>query len=297
LTLVTYAASIYGTATVTGVTSPATFTLGGKQAPLTVTANPATAGFGQPLPLFTCTLSGFVLGDTPTSATTGACAVTTTAKQGSPVDTYKLVPSKGTLAAPNYTFGPFVDGTLTIVDAASSPTPVISPTGGIYTSFQIVAITDTATGSTIYYTTDGTTPSSASTRYKGPFLVDSSETVKATAVLPDHSNSSTAYAAYNIVGSPFALAGAASGITNTDATLNAEISTSGLAGSYYFQYGTSSNELTSNSPKTALDASTGLLAVSKRLTTLTAKTTYYYQVVVTTAGGSASSAVVSFTTN
>jgi hypothetical protein len=93
------------------------------------------------------------------------------------------------------------------------------------------------------------------------------------------------------------LAAPSTAIGTADATLNAYVNTLGLAGSYYFQYGTSSTSLTSATAKTALSASTTRAAVSTSLTTLAAATKYYYQVVVTTAGGTTTGNIQSFTTN
>ncbi|MBK9578212.1 MAG: chitobiase/beta-hexosaminidase C-terminal domain-containing protein [Fibrobacterota bacterium] len=60
--------------------------------------------------------------------------------------------------------------------------PVISPAGGTFTSAKAVTIS-AETGASIYYTTDGSTPSTSSTRYSGSINVASSKTIKAIAVL------------------------------------------------------------------------------------------------------------------
>ncbi|WP_051280376.1 chitobiase/beta-hexosaminidase C-terminal domain-containing protein [Novosphingobium acidiphilum] len=46
----------------------------------------------------------------------------------------------------------------------------------------VVSLSSTTTGATIHYTTDGTTPTSASPQYQAPFLVTSSQTVQAVAM-------------------------------------------------------------------------------------------------------------------
>jgi chitobiase/beta-hexosaminidase-like protein/ASPM-SPD-2-Hydin domain-containing protein len=63
------------------------------------------------------------------------------------------------------------------------PAPVITPPSGTYTTAQSVTLTDAAAGAILYYTVDGSTPSSASRTYTGPITVSSSVTLKAVAVL------------------------------------------------------------------------------------------------------------------
>ena len=70
------------------------------------------------------------------------------------------------------------DGSAASVVAA----PTFSPAGGTYTSAQNVTISTTTSGATIYYTTDGSTPSSHSTVYSTPILVSGNMTIKAIAV-------------------------------------------------------------------------------------------------------------------
>jgi hypothetical protein len=90
-------------------------TLSVTKAPLTVTANSVTKTQGDANPTVGATLTGFALGQTlGTSGVTGAPACTTTATTGSPVGTYPITCTVGTLASGNYSFGPFVGGTLTV---------------------------------------------------------------------------------------------------------------------------------------------------------------------------------------
>src|SRR6202034_2558535 len=77
---------------------------------------------------------------------------------------------------------------------ASSPT--ISPMPGTYTQPQTVSLSDSTAGATIYYTTNGTLPTTSSTAYKGPFQVSSTQTVRAMAVGSGYQQSATTAAAY-----------------------------------------------------------------------------------------------------
>jgi len=77
-------------------------------------------------------------------------------------------------------------------------TPTISPSAGTYVAAQSVTITDSTTGATIYYTTDGTTPTTASTKYSGAITISASETINAIAVAGGYANSAEASASYTI---------------------------------------------------------------------------------------------------
>src|SRR5207249_11042189 len=60
-------------------------------------------------------------------------------------------------------------------------TPAFSPAAGTYISSVTVTISDGTAGATIYYTTDGSTPTTASPVYGGPITVTQTTTVKAMA--------------------------------------------------------------------------------------------------------------------
>jgi hypothetical protein len=77
-------------------------------------------------------------------------------------------------------------------------TPTFSPAAGAYTSGQLVTLSDAISVATIYYTTDGTTPTTSSSRYTSPITVSSTETLEAIAVATGDSNSAVASAAYTI---------------------------------------------------------------------------------------------------
>ena len=61
-------------------------------------------------------------------------------------------------------------------------TPSISPSGGTFYEPQTVTVTTATAGATLYYTLDGSTPTSASLPYLGPLTVNNSVAVKALAV-------------------------------------------------------------------------------------------------------------------
>ena len=87
------------------------------------------------------------------------------------------------------------DGSAASVVAA----PTFSPAGGTYTSAQNVTISTTTSGAIIYYTTDGSIPTSHSSTYTTPISVSSNMTIKAIAV--KGGVSSTVVTATYIIGS------------------------------------------------------------------------------------------------
>jgi Chitobiase/beta-hexosaminidase C-terminal domain/IPT/TIG domain/Domain of unknown function (DUF4091)/Family of unknown function (DUF6067) len=77
-------------------------------------------------------------------------------------------------------------------------TPTFSPAAGSYDRSQMVAISSATSGTTIYYTTNGKTPTTSSTLYSGPIKVSASKTVKALAVKTGDTDSAIGSAAYVI---------------------------------------------------------------------------------------------------
>src|SRR5207247_2545952 len=78
-------------------------------------------------------------------------------------------------------------------------TPVFSPAGGTYVSSVTVSITDSTAGASIYYTTDGSAPTTSSTRYAGPIQITQTTTVRAMATANGMADSGEASATYTIL--------------------------------------------------------------------------------------------------
>ena len=76
------------------------------------------------------------------------------------------------------------------------PTPVISPNGGIFTNSQTVTLSNSYPGSSMYYTLDGTTPTTSSLLYTNPFVLTHSVLVSAITTLVGASNSGVATASF-----------------------------------------------------------------------------------------------------
>lgn len=77
------------------------------------------------------------------------------------------------------------DGTVSFLFRGLSrvQTPVFTPAAGRYTEAQTVTISCETEGATIYYTVDGTDPTTSSTKYTSPITVSQTTTVKAVAAV------------------------------------------------------------------------------------------------------------------
>jgi hypothetical protein len=80
----------------------------------------------------------------------------------------------------------------------NAATPTFSPVAGTYYGTQNVTISCATPANTIYYTTDGTTPTASSTAYATPISVSSSETVNAICTASGYSTSAVASSNYVI---------------------------------------------------------------------------------------------------
>ncbi|MFD2334124.1 DUF4038 domain-containing protein [Cohnella sp. GCM10020058] len=124
--------------------------------------------------------------------------------------------------------------------------PTMSIGGGTYDSMQGVAITSTTTGATIYYTTDGTTPTTASPVYTGPLLVTSPypETIvlKAIAVKSGMAISPQSIAYYKLLTQNLALNRTYSSSSQYDASQTAAKAFDGSASNWQATSGHYANE-------------------------------------------------------
>jgi Chitobiase/beta-hexosaminidase C-terminal domain len=85
-----------------------------------------------------------------------------------------------------------------VVPPPTAATPRFSVAAGTYTTKQVVMLSDATAGAKIYYTTDGSGPSTSSLCYSGPISVASTVTIEAVAVAAGYTNSGLARADYVI---------------------------------------------------------------------------------------------------
>ena len=136
----------------------------------------------------------------------------------------------------------------------TAATPMFSIVAGNYTSAQTVTLSDSTSGANIYYTTDGTTPTTSSTKYSGPITVSSTETLEAMAAASGYNNSSVASATYTINTTPATPTFSVAAGTYTSAqTLSISDATPGTS-IYYTTNGTT--------PTTSSTKYTGAITVS-----------------------------------
>ncbi len=168
--------------------------LGGAQQAAAPVLSPGTESFtGSISVTITDSTSGAAIyyttnGTTPTTSSTkytGAITVSST-------ETINAIAS-----ASNYLTSPVTSATYTDITQASAP--AISPAGGTYTTAQTVTLTDSTSGATIYYTTNGTTPTTSSTKYTGAITVSATETIEAIAAASGLNNSPVSTATFTIV--------------------------------------------------------------------------------------------------
>jgi hypothetical protein len=82
--------------------------------------------------------------------------------------------------------------------------PKISVKPGTYTTPITVKLTNRSRGAIMYYTTDGWTPTAASTRYVGPITIDSTTKLQVIAIAPYSVRSMVVSALYTFPNSPSA---------------------------------------------------------------------------------------------
>ena len=178
------------TAPATGIGAPST-----AAGAATILNSTAAASCGGTTPTYTSTTTEF-------TATAGACSTANVSSAAVYPTTITFTPSAaGTRTATLTATSDASTGTATVTGigiGSATATPTFAPAGGTYTSIQKVTLADTTAGSAIFYTLDGTTPTTASTAYSGPITVGMSETIKAIATVGGAAPSAVASATYTI---------------------------------------------------------------------------------------------------
>ena len=158
-------------------------------------------------------------------------------------------------------------------------TPTFSPAAGAYTAIQTVTISDATAGATIYYTTNGTTPTTSSTQYTSKITVGSTETIEAVAVASGYTNSAVATASYTINLPPAAAPtfSPGTGTYDADQTVTISDTTTGAA-IYYTTNGstptTSSTQYSGSIPVSSTETIEAIATASGYTTSAVSTATY-----------------------
>jgi hypothetical protein len=200
------AVTVFATATVQAIATAPGYTTSAVGGPVVYTlASPAatptfTPAGGPYTTSQTCAISCSTASSTIYYTTNG-----TTPTQSSPVYSGSFAVTTGITTvqavaiATGYSLSNVGQVTYTIGQTVS--TPAFAPPAGTYASGQSVTISSQS-GATIYYTTDGTTPTTGSTRYNNAIQISATTTLKAIAVLSGYLNSAVQTGIYTITVNP-----------------------------------------------------------------------------------------------
>jgi hypothetical protein len=126
--------------------------------------------------------------------TNGTLPTTNSAKYAGPITITVAGAVRAFAAASGYASSAVVTTVYVILPAVQAPS--FSPAGGTYSTAQTVTLADATPGATLYYTTNSTAPTTASTKYTVAIKVSAAETIEAIAVATGYSNSPVATANY-----------------------------------------------------------------------------------------------------
>jgi hypothetical protein len=165
---------------------------------------------------------------------------------------------------------------VTVTSLTHAATPTASPIGGAVASGTNVMLSTATSGATIYYTTEGSTPTNSSTAYSTPISVTNAMTIKAIAVKSGMTNSdimSESYTMY-VPGAP-TIVSAAAGNGQINLSWNP---VSGSTGYEVYK------SVTSDTYGAAVATVSGSV-YSYNVTGLANGTTYYFAIKATYPGG------------
>jgi hypothetical protein len=149
------------------------------------------------------TISSTLDGATIYYTTNGSTPTTGSSVYSAPIVVNAAMTIKAIAVKEGYPESSVAEATYTI--AVPCATPTFSPAAGAYSEAKSVTISCTTEGATIYYTTDGTEPTTLSTVYSSAISVNTDKTLKAIAVKDGYVDSEVGEATYTFYAAlPFA---------------------------------------------------------------------------------------------
>jgi uncharacterized protein (TIGR03118 family) len=191
-------AGLFGTITVgsteltktkTTVTSDGNPDTKGAKVTFTALVQP-DSGTGEPEGHVAFAVDGKPLAISPVDSTAHAAATTKALAIGKHVITAAY--------SGDDNFGKSSGTTTETIKAPATAAPAISPAAGSYSTAKTISITDATLHATIYYTTNGSTPTIKSTVYSKPFKISKTTTIKAVATATGLAESAVSSAKYTI---------------------------------------------------------------------------------------------------
>ena len=170
----------------TSVTATSEITIG-QPAAATPVISPSSGSYSSPQPV---TITDSTAGSSIFYTLDGSQPTASSTKYAGSFTVSASTTVNAIATAPNFSNSATATSLITIGQTAA--TPVISPATGSYTSPQTVTITDSTSGSSIFYTLDGSQPTASSTKYAGSFTISNTTTIHAIATAPNLSTSGTA---------------------------------------------------------------------------------------------------------
>ena len=195
----------------------------------------ATPSFSPPGGTFTATQSVALADASPYAAiyytTDGTTPTVSSARYIQPLTLDSSTELKAIAVVAGAADSSVASADYSIITPGTPSTPstlTFSPAAGTYASSQSVIIDGVSSNAKIYYTLNGSTPTTSSSPYNGPVAVSSTETLKAIAVTSNDVSSAVASASYRIsVAAIPAVINFANGFTNSSSTVRA------IGGAYY----------------------------------------------------------------
>jgi hypothetical protein len=188
------AANSSGSSTVTS----GSYTVNPPPPPLSPVFNPVQGTYTAPLSV---TITDSTSGATIYYTTDGSTPTTSSAVYSGPVSLPVGTTTLNAIAANSNGSSTVTSGSYTVNPPPPPQPPVFNPVPGTYTAPVSVTITDPVNGVTIYYTTDGSTPTTSSAVYSGPVSLPVGTTTLS-AIAANSNGSSTVTSGSYIVNPP-----------------------------------------------------------------------------------------------